>query len=204
MVFIFPYYYNNCHFHLAYCHNSNLFYLVSIIILIAAGYQTVIVESVGIGQSEVFIGNLVDCLLYLQVPGGGDELQAMKKGIIELADLIIVNKADLADSMNTIFQLKSALGLSSFTTASINKSFNEMKFTSNPKYKNKEKDDGNEAMKKGNEFESKYQKVLAVSAKTGQGMNQVLNEIDSFVSHQKVGIIININFIIVLFSFLSL
>lgn len=59
-----------------------------------AGYDIVIVESVGLGQSEVEIDNAVDILVLLVPPGGGDSLQATKKGIMEAADLILINKAD--------------------------------------------------------------------------------------------------------------
>lgn len=59
-----------------------------------AGYNVVIVESVGLGQSEVDIDAAVDMMILLVPPGGGDGLQASKKGIMEAADLIIVNKAD--------------------------------------------------------------------------------------------------------------
>lgn len=60
----------------------------------AAGFDVVIVESVGVGQSEAELAELVDCLCLLLVPGAGDELQGIKRGIMELADLIVVNKAD--------------------------------------------------------------------------------------------------------------
>lgn len=60
----------------------------------AAGFDVVIVESVGVGQSEAELAELVDCLCLLLVPGAGDELQGIKRGIMEMADLIVVNKAD--------------------------------------------------------------------------------------------------------------
>ena len=60
----------------------------------AAGFDVVIVESVGVGQSETLLAELVDCLCLLLVPGAGDELQGIKRGIVELADLVVVNKAD--------------------------------------------------------------------------------------------------------------
>jgi LAO/AO transport system kinase len=65
----------------------------------AAGYDVVLVETVGVGQSEVEVSEMVDFFLVLLLPGSGDELQGIKKGIIELADAIAVNKADgeLAD-----------------------------------------------------------------------------------------------------------
>jgi LAO/AO transport system kinase len=60
----------------------------------AAGYDVVIVETVGIGQSEVAVASMVDSFVVLLQPGAGDELQGIKKGVIELADLLAVNKAD--------------------------------------------------------------------------------------------------------------
>jgi GTPase len=60
----------------------------------AAGYDAVMVETVGIGQSETAVADMTDCFLVLMLPGAGDELQGLKKGIVELADMIAVNKAD--------------------------------------------------------------------------------------------------------------
>jgi LAO/AO transport system kinase len=60
----------------------------------AAGFDVIIVETVGVGQSETAVADMVDMFLLLLVPGGGDELQGIKKGIVEIADAIIVNKAD--------------------------------------------------------------------------------------------------------------
>lgn len=60
----------------------------------AAGYDVVIVETVGVGQSEVTVADMVDFFLVLLLAGGGDELQGIKKGIIEIADMIAINKAD--------------------------------------------------------------------------------------------------------------
>ena len=60
----------------------------------AAGFDVIIVESVGVGQSEAELAELVDCLMLLLVPGAGDDLQGIKRGIMELSDLIVVNKAD--------------------------------------------------------------------------------------------------------------
>ena len=53
-----------------------------------------LVETVGVGQSEIAVAGMVDLFLLLVAPGGGDELQGIKRGIVELADLIVVNKAD--------------------------------------------------------------------------------------------------------------
>ena len=60
----------------------------------AAGYDVILVETVGVGQSETAVRTMTDFFLLLQIAGGGDELQGIKKGVIELADAIVVNKAD--------------------------------------------------------------------------------------------------------------
>ena len=60
----------------------------------AAGFDVVIVETVGVGQSEIAVADMVDCFVLLAAPGGGDELQGIKRGIMELADVVLVNKAD--------------------------------------------------------------------------------------------------------------
>ncbi len=60
----------------------------------AAGYDVVLIETVGVGQSEIAVADMVDMFLLMLSPGGGDELQGIKRGIMELADLVIVNKAD--------------------------------------------------------------------------------------------------------------
>jgi LAO/AO transport system kinase len=60
----------------------------------AAGYDVVLVETVGVGQSETAVANMVDVFVVVAIPGAGDELQGIKRGLLELADLIAVNKAD--------------------------------------------------------------------------------------------------------------
>lgn len=60
----------------------------------AAGFDVVIVETVGVGQSETKVADMTDMFVLLQLPGGGDELQGIKRGIMELADLVLINKAD--------------------------------------------------------------------------------------------------------------
>jgi len=60
----------------------------------AAGYDVVIIETVGVGQSETAVADMVDLFMLILSPGGGDELQGLKRGIVELAELVIVNKAD--------------------------------------------------------------------------------------------------------------
>ena len=61
----------------------------------AAGYDVVIVETVGVGQSETAVASMTDMFVLMQLPNAGDDLQAIKKGVIELADLVVINKADI-------------------------------------------------------------------------------------------------------------
>jgi LAO/AO transport system kinase len=61
----------------------------------AAGYDLVIVETVGVGQSETAVAGMTDMFVLLQLPNAGDDLQAIKKGVMELADLVVINKADI-------------------------------------------------------------------------------------------------------------
>lgn len=66
----------------------------SILLCEAAGYDVILVETVGVGQSEYQVAGMVDFFMVLMLPGGGDELQGIKKGIMELADALVINKAD--------------------------------------------------------------------------------------------------------------
>ena len=79
----------------------------------AAGYDVVIVETVGVGQSETAVANMTDMFVLMQLPNAGDDLQAIKKGVMELADLVIINKADIdADAaMRAEAQINSAMRL---------------------------------------------------------------------------------------------
>ncbi len=61
----------------------------------AAGYDVIIVETVGVGQSETTVAGMVDLFCLLQLPNAGDDLQAIKKGIVEIADMVVINKADI-------------------------------------------------------------------------------------------------------------
>lgn len=61
----------------------------------AAGYDIVIVETVGVGQSETAVASMTDMFVLMQLPNAGDDLQAIKKGVMELADLVVINKADI-------------------------------------------------------------------------------------------------------------
>ncbi len=108
----------------------------TILLCEAAGYDFVLVETVGVGQSEYEVANLVDFFMLLILPNGGDELQGIKKGILELADSIIINKADgdhLKIAKQTQAQYQSALQItsqSSFwnTQVLLNSSLDKMGF----------------------------------------------------------------------------
>jgi LAO/AO transport system kinase len=79
----------------------------------AAGYDIVIVETVGVGQSETAVAGMTDMFVLMQLPNAGDDLQAIKKGVMELADLVVINKADLdaAAATRAQAQITSALRL---------------------------------------------------------------------------------------------
>ena len=85
----------------------------TMILVEAAGYEVILVETVGVGQSETEVAEMVDIFLVLLQPSSGDELQGIKKGIIEIADLLIVNKEDefKNEVMNTVSEYKNALSL---------------------------------------------------------------------------------------------
>jgi LAO/AO transport system kinase len=73
----------------------------SMLVLEAAGFDIVIVETVGVGQSETAVAGMTDMFALLQLPNAGDDLQALKKGITELADIIVVNKRDIDEAAAT-------------------------------------------------------------------------------------------------------
>ena len=86
----------------------------SVSVLEAAGYSVILIETVGVGQAETEVFEMTDIFLVLLSPGGGDELQGIKRGIIELADILVVNKADgnlEATSKSTVLDYKNALKL---------------------------------------------------------------------------------------------
>lgn len=83
----------------------------TMLVLEAAGFDVVLVETVGTGQSETMVADMVDFFLVLMLPGAGDELQGIKKGILELADMVAVNKADIFEEKlkQAVREYKSAL-----------------------------------------------------------------------------------------------
>ena len=85
----------------------------AILVCEAAGYDVVLVETVGVGQSETAVANMTDMFVLMQLPNAGDDLQAIKKGVMELADLVIINKADIDvdAAMRAEAQISSAMRL---------------------------------------------------------------------------------------------
>jgi len=79
----------------------------------ACGYQRILVETVGAGQTEVDVARMAHTTVVIQVPGLGDDIQALKAGILEIADVLAVNKADLAGAEQTLATLRAMLGLHS-------------------------------------------------------------------------------------------
>ena len=127
----------------------------SMLVLEAAGYDVVIVETVGVGQSETAVAGMTDMFALLQLPNAGDDLQALKKGITELADIIVVNKADIDEDAATRAraQITSSLRLLGLHGRS------------------------EEAPEDGAEWRPL---VLQVSALTGQGMAAFWDEVSRF------------------------
>ena len=86
----------------------------TVVLLEAAGFDVILIETVGVGQSEVTVANMVDTFVLLTLARSGDQLQGIKKGVLELADVVVVNKADgkhLSDARSAARELKSAIRL---------------------------------------------------------------------------------------------
>ncbi len=92
----------------------------AILVCEAAGFDVVIVETVGVGQSETTVAGMVDVFVLLQLPNTGDDLQAIKKGIIELADLVVINKIDIDPKAALLAKHQFEWALSMLQTASPN------------------------------------------------------------------------------------
>lgn len=124
----------------------------SIILCEAAGFDTILIETVGVGQSETAVHSMVDYFLLLKLSGAGDELQGIKRGIMEMADGIVINKAD----------------------------------GDNIKKANLAKVEFNRALHLFPEKKSHWQpKVSTCSALTKEGISEIWNNIQTYVSHTK-------------------
>jgi LAO/AO transport system kinase len=121
----------------------------------AAGHDVVIVETVGVGQSEIAVAGMTDLFLLLQLPNAGDDLQAIKKGVMELADLIVINKADIDPN--------AAMRAQAFITSSLRL----LGFQGNPDHATHEKDYWHPI-------------VMSLSALNGQGIAELWENILRF------------------------
>lgn len=84
----------------------------AVLVMDAAGFKTIIIETVGAGQSEVEIASLAHTTIVVEAPGLGDDIQAAKAGILEIADILVVNKADKTNADNTVAALEGMLSVS--------------------------------------------------------------------------------------------
>lgn len=126
----------------------------------AAGFDRILVETVGVGQSEVDVASMVDVFLVLQQPYSGDDIQGLKKGLLELADMVAVTKGDgelLLPAQLTRQKLEATLHLIKAMSTSI----------------------------KGGSGPEEFQRVLVVSGKTGNGIEELLGELNRYVESQK-------------------
>ena len=134
----------------------------SMLVLEAAGYDVVIVETVGVGQSETAVAGMTDMFALLQLPNAGDDLQALKKGITELADIIVVNKADIDEDAATRAQAQITSSLRLLGLRGHSEDTPEDAAVWHPR-------------------------VLQASALTGQGMAEFWGEVGRFRQMQSAG-----------------
>jgi LAO/AO transport system kinase len=136
----------------------------AMLVLEAAGHDIVIVETVGVGQSETAVSGMTDCFVLLQLPNAGDDLQAIKRGVMELADIVAINKADLDDAAATRAQ------------AQITSSLRLMHLSGRPAG-----DPVHQPGHPGERDTARWQpRVLRLSAVTGQGLAEFWATVSEF------------------------
>jgi LAO/AO transport system kinase len=126
----------------------------------AAGFDVIIVETVGVGQSEIAVAGMTDIFLLLQLPNAGDDLQAIKKGVMEIADLIVINKVDIDPDAAMRAQL--------FITSSLRL----LGFQGNPDHASHDK-------------EYWHPQVMTLSALEGKGVPELWEKVSHFEKLQK-------------------
>ena len=132
----------------------------AILVAEAAGFDVIIVETVGVGQSEIAVAGMTDMFLLLQLPNAGDDLQAIKKGVMEIADLIVINKVDIDPDAAMRAQL--------FITSSLRL----LGFQGNPDHASHDK-------------ELWHPQVLTLSALEGKGVPELWDKVSHFEKLQK-------------------
>jgi LAO/AO transport system kinase len=126
----------------------------------AAGFDVIIVETVGVGQSEITVAGMTDMFLLMQLPNAGDDLQAIKKGVMEIADLIAINKVDIDPDAAMRAQL--------FITSSLRL----LGFQGNPEHASHQQ-------------EFWHPTVITLSALEGKGVPELWDKVSHFVKLQK-------------------
>ena len=126
----------------------------------AAGFDVIIVETVGVGQSEITVAGMTDMFLLMQLPNAGDDLQAIKKGVMEIADLIAINKVDIDPDTAMRAQL--------FITSSLRL----LGFQGNPEHASHQQ-------------EFWHPMVITLSALEGKGVPELWDKVSHFVKLQK-------------------
>lgn len=126
----------------------------------AAGFDIIIVETVGVGQSEISVAGMTDMFMLLQLPNAGDDLQAIKKGVMEIADLIVINKVDLDPDAAMRAQL--------FITSSLRL----LGFQGNPDHSSHNEDFW-------------HPTVMTLSALEGKGISELWDKVSHFEKLQK-------------------
>jgi LAO/AO transport system kinase len=126
----------------------------------AAGFDIIIVETVGVGQSEIAVAGMTDMFLLMQLPNAGDDLQAIKKGVMEIADFILINKVDIDPDAAMRAQL--------FITSSLRL----LGFQGNPDHASHHK-------------ELWHPQVMTLSALEGKGVPEMWDKVSQFESLQK-------------------
>ncbi|QWD91741.1 methylmalonyl Co-A mutase-associated GTPase MeaB [Polynucleobacter sp. MWH-Braz-FAM2G] len=126
----------------------------------AAGFDVIIVETVGVGQSEIAVAGMTDMFVLLQLPNAGDDLQAIKKGVMEIADLIVINKVDIDPDAAMRAQL--------FITSSLRL----LGFQGNPDHASHDK-------------EFWHPQVMTLSALEGKGVPELWEKVSHFEKLQK-------------------
>jgi len=139
-------------------------------ILDGAGFDLILIETVGAGQAEVDIAQLAHTVIVVEAPGMGDDIQAIKAGILEIADILVVNKADKPDAENTALALQAMLNM--FHSGSLPAAGKHMRHAEHGSLEEHHSD--------LNEW---IPPVLLVSATEGKGISQLVEDIERHKVH---------------------
>lgn len=152
-------------------------------VLDAAGYQTILIETVGAGQAEVEIARLAHTTLVVEAPGMGDDIQAIKAGIMEIADILVINKADRPGVENTERALRSMLQLAHpvphvFHNLTVYKPGHEIAEVQDPAF-------GDDSSERPDDVEEWITPILCTVATKGTGVLELTNKIGEHYQYLK-------------------